>query len=650
MEMPDLEKNEATRLFLKRVGLGDDSVWIKDHDNIVQKCVEECLYSKGDDADHHYHPLSLLVLGGQLRSVDPSKWQEILAEEPDIKFNLSGEMPHPVFSIFERSYYSLRRAEQLLFMDVALFTPERYLTLGIPGSIFTWLSMLHNLSETQVITRLKLLNTRGMLEDLGDGSCSIRMHDLFREFAKWKAKAMNLDTQECLYVTDNITELRKERAGNCCQELARIALKLGYDLRSFAGIQWKYFSNVVVLKLFECDLGDEVLDLKWLKLLKSLDVNGCEGLTQLPGLQELKDLTYLRLVSVEIDIETLNQLPVSLKYLHLQDLRNLPNLDHCTNLLELTVEECRSEYPDLSKLSLIQKIYFSGPFCKAPTVRGLSSRLSNLQSLRVVAYHLGPLRCLEGLGELIGLQELQLLHVDSTELPDFHRFTNLKKMEVLGDNLTRLSGLGSLPKLEQIILKGCRNLRSLERLEQLPRLQLLHVGGCRNLASLEVYNCVNLTICLGLSDLTALKELHLSNVGVSDVPDLKELYLRNVGVPLHLVKPRVRSNFSSLKILNLQGCTELKSLEEMGPLPALLQLDISYCSKLMDLPDLSKSRKLELLDFSHSAVEWILRYEDVYTLASLPLLKPVTIMKKEYSAEANQKRKQKMLSVGTREV
>lgn len=133
MEMPDLEKNEATRLFLKRVGLGDDSVWIKDHDNIVQKCVEECLYSKGDDADHHYHPLSLLVLGGQLRSVDPSKWQEILAEEPDIKFNLSGEMPHPVFSIFERSYYSLGRAEQLLFMDVAFFTPERYLHVAKHG-------------------------------------------------------------------------------------------------------------------------------------------------------------------------------------------------------------------------------------------------------------------------------------------------------------------------------------------------------------------------------------------------------------------------------------------------------------------------------------------------------------------------------------
>lgn len=43
MEMPDLEKNEATRLFLRRGGLDDDSVWIKDHDNIVQKCVEECL-------------------------------------------------------------------------------------------------------------------------------------------------------------------------------------------------------------------------------------------------------------------------------------------------------------------------------------------------------------------------------------------------------------------------------------------------------------------------------------------------------------------------------------------------------------------------------------------------------------------------------
>ncbi|KAG0582701.1 hypothetical protein KC19_3G078300 [Ceratodon purpureus] len=653
MEMPDLEKEEATRLFLRHAALDDNPDRWKGHDHVIQACLRECHYSKGLDTKgyskgHHYHPLALLVLGAQLQSEDDlSKWQDILAEEPNMKFNLLGETPHPVFHVFERSYKSLRYIDAelpLLFMDVALFTPERYRSFGIPGNIFTWLSMVHELSENRVRLRLELLQTRGMLEDLGDGSRSIGMHDLFREFAKREAKAINLDTQNCVYVTDKIAELRKRRR-NCCQELARIALG---ELERFDGIQWYYFSNIVVLKLVGCGdvLCNEHLNLSGLTLLKSLEAYGCGSLTQLHGLQDLKDLTYLRLVSVEIYKKTLNQLPVSLEYLHLQghmDLREPLILDHCTNLLELTLQNCSgslSKFPDLSKLCSIRKVYFSGGF-KARTVRGLSSCLSVLKSLKVVGHEIQPVDC-PGLSELVGLEELQLLHTAISDLPDFRKWTNLKQIEILGNKLTMLSGLESLPKLEQIILKGCRNLRTLENLRKLPALQLLHVGGCCNLTSLKVYDCVNLTMCLGLSDLTALEELHLCNVGVQTVPDSKELYLRNVGLPLHW-GPEAEPNFARLKILNLHGCSELKEFVEMGALPALQQLDLSGCSNLEQLPDLSKSSKLELLEFSDSSVQQLLRYKDVYTLASMPLLKPVTIVKED-SAEADQKRKQRRLS------
>lgn len=158
MEMPNLDKEEATRLFLKHAALdyhSDSGSKPDDHDSIVQVCVKECLYSKGDKRDgHHYHPLALLVLGEQLRSWDPSEWLDIVDKEPD-KFNLLGETTHPVFNVLERSYKSLSEADRLLFMDVALFTPEKYILLGIPRNIFCWLSMVHNLNSTQVRIRVR---------------------------------------------------------------------------------------------------------------------------------------------------------------------------------------------------------------------------------------------------------------------------------------------------------------------------------------------------------------------------------------------------------------------------------------------------------------------------------------------------------------
>lgn len=155
MEMPELEREEATKLFLNHAAPDYDSFGDKDHDNDIQRCVEECLYSKGENFGSHYHPLALKVLGEQLRSSDPSEWQDVLDEEPD-KFNLLGETTHRVFSVLKRSYNSLREDDQLFFMDVALYTPEKYIFLEVPGNIFYWLSMVHNLEVTQVRRRVRL--------------------------------------------------------------------------------------------------------------------------------------------------------------------------------------------------------------------------------------------------------------------------------------------------------------------------------------------------------------------------------------------------------------------------------------------------------------------------------------------------------------
>lgn len=83
------------------------------------------------------------------------KWQDILAAGPD-KFNLSRETPHPVFGVVERTYNSLGECDQLSFMDAALFARGSFLVFGIPGNIFSCLTIVYNLNSAQVRIRVRL--------------------------------------------------------------------------------------------------------------------------------------------------------------------------------------------------------------------------------------------------------------------------------------------------------------------------------------------------------------------------------------------------------------------------------------------------------------------------------------------------------------
>ena len=149
IEMPELEEDEAKHLFLYHATPESEV-----DEEFVMRCVERCNFGKGDRRSYHYHPLALKVLGTQV-GYESEPWN-LQFDEVDI-FNPLREKEHPIFSVLRKSFDTLLPEDQLLFMDAALFYPERsfFLREWEPINIFDWLSMMHGLSVDVVKRRVR---------------------------------------------------------------------------------------------------------------------------------------------------------------------------------------------------------------------------------------------------------------------------------------------------------------------------------------------------------------------------------------------------------------------------------------------------------------------------------------------------------------
>jgi hypothetical protein len=149
MEMPELDEGDARALFIHHAGFGS-CLEIADEmcEHLSKPCVEQCYFGKGDDSiNGHYHPLALKVLGGQLGS-DPKEWTNKLNKLDPFNPYEEEEKVHPIFSILGRSFEILKQEDQFIFMDVAIFFPERpWLRQPKEGwNVFEWLSMVYGKS------------------------------------------------------------------------------------------------------------------------------------------------------------------------------------------------------------------------------------------------------------------------------------------------------------------------------------------------------------------------------------------------------------------------------------------------------------------------------------------------------------------------
>ncbi|VVB12429.1 unnamed protein product [Arabis nemorensis] len=202
--------------------------------------------------------------------------------------------------------------------------------------------------------------------------------------------------------------------------------------------------------------------------------------------------------------------------------------------------------------------------------------------------------------------ELRLLHWEHYPLEYLpHRFDpeNLVEINMPYSSMEKLwEGKKDLEKLKKLKLSHSKNLKDIRMLSEALNLEHIDLEGCTGLVdvstsipcfgelvSLNMKDCSRLRSLPAMVDLTSLKLLNLS--GCSELeeiqdfaPNLKELYLAGTAIrelPLSI------ENLTELVTLDLENCTRLQQLPfGINNSRSIVELKLSGCASLGSLPKL----------------------------------------------------------------
>ncbi|KAG0615814.1 hypothetical protein M758_5G068900 [Ceratodon purpureus] len=575
MGVPELTKDDAMALFQNHVKSADAT--IKIDEQLLNRCVERCCFSKGANQDCHYIPLALEVLGEELASVgyDSRKWDVRLKKIDTFEKALS-QKKHPIFSILRTSYESLDDEAKMLFMDVALFLPcvqyqSWHWGCFLKCNLYDWLGMVHGSKVKEMLNQLK---QKSLLEDLGDGWTKIGMHDLWREFCVAEAKAKKYEYQRWMFLEEESGEL------NCSWKDMKRMRFLNEGWKGLKEVNFDECVNVSVLKVniqWFVEPSKITLDFKGLKHLKSLELKANKFLITCDGFGSLKNLVILKWWA---------------------DKATSSCIEEIGSLTKLQVLEIKGfdgdTLPNIGKLKALQVVCFA--HCdNVVTITGLSSNLFSLKSLCIS--RCSKLQECPGLDELYDLEELDMWGCNKLKsLPSLQRLTKLSHLNISECILLKeVLGLIDSTALKVLQANGCYGLGHLPSMQKATQLEVLRCTDLSRIDSLDLDEFPQLQEGT-FGWLTALKMVtcskYLSKLTIIDLT----LCLSLEGIP-------DLSHFPNLQKLILQGCAHSLTLSSCAPMPTLRVLDLEGCKKLSELPEqLSCSTDLEVLCLQKSGI------------------------------------------------
>jgi len=379
----------------------------------------------------------------------------------------------------------------------------------------------------------------------------------------------------------------------------------GLDLNKLEGLRelnFSSFADVNELTMFE-DLTN----------LERVFVDRCKNLRSLGGIEKLSKLKQLNVSeyeSVLCDVEALRELK-GLETIQLDvgdGFANPVNWDSLSNkpaLVELNLKRrtgrrrLRRQGESIFKYEFLKDLKANGQFSPSPNLEFLTFD------------EIDP-----------GLKDLSCCQ----------KMPRLRSLRIIGSrSLTSLAGIEHCKNLTHLIIDDCRNLQNVEGVENLQRLMVLSINFSHKSLTIPKLDCPELTVLSlreiqGLQDLKFLenaKRLEILDVSRSSLPTLEGLEhiesleeLNTSGCDLERVgcgkvtAPLTRldfsfckelsdlkglENFSGVKILKLNGCAQVDSLQFPGKMPALEYLDISGCTLIEDLNELNQIPQLNIV-------------------------------------------------------
>ncbi|CAN1751420.1 Disease resistance protein L6 [Linum perenne] len=340
----------------------------------------------------------------------------------------------------------------------------------------------------------------------------------------------------------NLTKLQRLTIKKCTQLAEVMSVERLETLRS---LSMEDCTSITKLP----DLSALLPDLSALTNLKTLEISGCTGLTEVMGFGRLELLTELNMSGCS-------------------SVKELPDLSCLRNIVSLDISKCNQlkEVRGIESLELLEQLVMSN--CswikKLPDLSGCK-KLCRLNIGGCVQLAEAEVMILERLETLRSLNMTDCTSI--TKFPDLSALANLRELDISG--CTGLTGVMSLERLE--------DLRSLSMTDCTSITKFPDLSALTNLRKLDISGCIGLTEVLVIPRLESLTELNMSGCrSVEELPDL--------------------SGLGRMIRLDIRECNQLKEVTGIESWEQLEYLFMTNCTSIKNLPDLSGCKKMKWLD------------------------------------------------------
>ncbi|CAN1143432.1 Disease resistance protein L6 [Linum perenne] len=597
-------------------------------------------------------PLTLKVVGSSLFGEDKAIWEDTLVQ-------LKETLPEGVQEKLKISYKALKYLEQQIFLDIACFFVGE--DKDIPS--YMW-----NDCKFYPVTGINILILKSFIK-IGEYN-QLRMHDQLRDLGRAIVREENIEQpwkRSRLWANDEALDVLKRKKGTDLVKGFRVSLKSESasqheitseqlknlsDLRYLAAnyadlsgnfhelvsnLRWldlhRYLGNSLVTnfhpkKLVILDLSSSTIKGDWegwsqIKMaenLKVLNLSLCSELTKAPDLSAYPNLELLNLNGC---VNIIQDLGVGvLKNLKVLKLNNcgitkladkIASISKLSRLQTLDLQGCPNIQKPADLPASLQKLIITSPVPNLLDLRELKElRLYESDEIEEIPRDICMLSKLEALGLYAtpnirtlpkGIEELpsslNILYIGGCpllkRLPNLANLNNLIELTLSCPKLQEIPGLGELKVLVNLRIHKAFNLQNLDGLENLASLTFLLIEKC-NMEKLPSVATLKKLKRLDICESPKFSEIQGLDEGLGELESLDHLDLSDC---TSIERLPDLSRLGLLKTLVLDNCERLSSLREIESLEgleSLEKLDVSGCMALERLPDLSGLKNLKELD------------------------------------------------------
>lgn len=258
------------------------------------------------------------------------------------------------------------------------------------------------------------------------------------------------------------------------------------------------------------------------------------------------------------------------------------------------------------------------------------SDLGNLEELDFAGNW--RLNSLKGIPNLPRLRKVNLSGARELQsIEDLSLMTSIEELSLTGcSGLRSIEALTRLTKLKVLLLDGCNSVTDFTPLSHLNELRVLSVNGCRvsdlswcsSLPRLQQLQAIVRSGIRNASGLSSCNDLYWLQIKMDAHPDsvldlpsggnLRSLLIKGAVDPVDLSHIQRHTCLESLYIERADGLEDLGMLSGLSGLRFVAATD---CQDLLDATAIGRSRGLEEIDLSGSAIENIDFLRDMHKLA-----------------------------------